>query len=75
MAGIEIASVYVDTRQVGYVEPVVKKQEAAPASPIEGYYVVGDTVDKLTPVSGSPPKWYCTVAGSPGTWKATANLP
>lgn len=35
---------------------------------------VGDTIYKSNPVSGGPPGFVCTTAGTPGTWKAMANL-
>lgn len=47
-------------------------QQAAP--PTTGTWRVGDIVWNNAPASGSPPGWMCTVAGTPGTWKAMANL-
>lgn len=46
----------------------------AAAAPSYGDYLVGDTVWNVTPVVGQPVGWKCTVAGSPGTWVAMANL-
>lgn len=37
-------------------------------------WAVGDKFDTTTPVVGQPTGWYCTVAGTPGTWVALANL-
>ena len=38
-----------------------------------GYYV-GDINYRTNPASGGPPGDVCTVVGTPGTWKAMANL-
>jgi hypothetical protein len=37
-------------------------------------WAVGDTVFNSAPVAGQPTGWKCTVAGTPGTWVALANL-
>lgn len=44
------------------------------AAPIAGTWRIGDTVWNSTPASGGPPGWVCTTGGTPGTWKAMANL-
>lgn len=44
------------------------------ASPATGTWSVGDTCWNGTPVVGQPIGWKCTVAGTPGTWVAMANL-
>ncbi len=44
------------------------------AAPAAGAWLVGDSVVNDTPVVGQPTGWKCTVAGSPGTWVALANL-
>lgn len=44
------------------------------AEPTAGTWAVGDTVWNSVPVSGGTPGWVCTTAGTPGTWKAMANL-
>lgn len=44
------------------------------ASPSTGTWRVGDRVWNSTPTVGQPIGWICTVAGSPGTWVALANL-
>jgi len=46
----------------------------ATAAPTAGTWARGDRVWNTTPSSGGPPGWVCTTAGSPGTWKAMANL-
>lgn len=43
-------------------------------APVIGQWVVGDTVEQSVPVVGSPKRWRCTVAGSPGTWVSEGNL-
>jgi len=42
--------------------------------PAAGTWTVGDHVQQSIPVSGTPPGAYCTIAGTPGTWKTEANL-
>jgi hypothetical protein len=44
------------------------------AAPVAGTWRVGDIVMNSAPAAGQPPGWVCTVAGTPGTWKAMANL-
>jgi hypothetical protein len=44
------------------------------ALPTTGTWRVGDIVYNNAPASGQPPGWVCTVAGTPGTWKAMSNL-
>ena len=43
-------------------------------APTAGTWAVGDRVINKTPVVGQPLGWRCTVAGTPGTWVAEANL-
>jgi hypothetical protein len=44
------------------------------AAPTTGTWRVSDIVWNNAPAAGQPPGWVCTVAGTPGTWKAMANL-
>jgi hypothetical protein len=44
------------------------------AAPTTGTWGVGDIVMNTTPSAGGVPGWICTTAGTPGTWKAMANL-
>jgi len=44
------------------------------AAPTVGTWSVGDVVWKQIPTAGTTPGWVCTTAGTPGTWKAMANL-
>lgn len=44
------------------------------AAPVAGTFVVGDIVLNTVPAAGGTPGWVCTTAGTPGTWKAMANL-
>lgn len=46
----------------------------ATAPPSVGTYEVGDVIWKDNPSAGSSPGWVCVTAGTPGTWKAMANL-
>ena len=42
--------------------------------PATGTWKVGDYVKNVNPVIGNPKGWYCTVAGTPGTWVSEGNL-
>ena len=44
------------------------------AVPSTGTWQVGDYVRNNTPAVGQPKGWYCTVAGTPGTWVSEGNL-
>lgn len=44
------------------------------SAPTAGTWQLGDTVFNSSPTAGGTPGWVCTAAGSPGTWKAMANL-
>ena len=43
-------------------------------APASEAWIVGDTATNTAPAAGGPPGWMCTTAGTPGTWKAMANL-
>jgi hypothetical protein len=42
--------------------------------PASGTWLRGDYVRNGAPAVGSPKGWYCTVAGTPGTWVSEGNL-
>lgn len=44
------------------------------AAPTTQYHFPGERVMHSAPAVGSPTGWVCTVAGTPGTWVALANL-
>lgn len=44
------------------------------AAPTAGGWMVGDTCWNSAPAAGQPIGWKCTIAGTPGTWTAMANL-
>lgn len=46
----------------------------ASAAPTTGTYERCDIVWNLAPLAGGTPGWVCVDSGSPGTWKAMANL-
>jgi hypothetical protein len=55
--------------------PYPQNEEYSGASPpITGTWSVSDVFSNSAPVPGGTPGWVCTTAGSPGTWKAMANL-
>lgn len=43
-------------------------------APSYGTWLRGDYVRNGAPAVGSPKGWYCTVAGTPGTWVSEGNL-
>lgn len=47
---------------------------SASAIPTTGTWKRGDIVWNTTPSAGGAPGWMCVTAGTPGTWKAMANL-
>jgi len=46
----------------------------AAATPASGEWARGDIIWNNTPSAGGNPGWVCTTGGTPGTWKAMANL-
>lgn len=44
------------------------------AAPTTGTWARGDQVWSTTPAAGGSPGWVCVTGGTPGTWKAMANL-
>lgn len=44
------------------------------AAPTVGTWQRGDIVWNTSPSAAAPPGWVCVTAGTPGTWKAMANL-
>jgi hypothetical protein len=44
------------------------------AIPVSGSFNRGDIVLNATPSAGGTPGWVCVTSGTPGTWKAMANL-
>lgn len=44
------------------------------AAPTAGTWAVGDHCAKTNPAIGQPKGWFCTVAGTPGTWTSEGNL-
>lgn len=55
------------------VYPVQKVAYDATA-PSAGYWTQGDIVWNTSPSAGGAPGWMCVTSGTPGTWKAMANL-
>lgn len=46
----------------------------ATAVPSAGSHLVGDHAVRSVPTAAATPGWYCTASGTPGTWKAEANI-
>lgn len=58
----------------GYSSSALTRQYYGSATPTTGAWLRGDIVWNTAPSSGGTPGWMCTTSGSPGTWKAMANL-
>jgi hypothetical protein len=56
------------SRKIGY--PTVYST----AVPTGGFYEAGTVCLNTTPSAGGTPGWVCVTSGTPGTWKAMANL-
>lgn len=54
-----------------YPKNIITRASAAPTS---GSWASGDVVWHTAPSAGGVPGWMCITSGSPGTWKAMANL-
>jgi parallel beta-helix repeat protein len=60
-------------RSEGNAQPTVI-QTVGNAAPTTNTWARGDYVKNATPTAGQPKGWYCTVAGTPGTWVSEGNL-
>ena len=54
--------------------PAAANQPIAVAAPTAGTYTLGQIVWNAEPASSEAAGWICTVAGSPGTWKAFGTI-
>lgn len=64
VAGLEALAIVDDTR--------IHFESAA--SPTGRTFAVGDYAKNRAPATGQPKGWFCTVAGTPGTWVSEGNL-
>lgn len=64
------------THQFGYpgVSGIARSVVLGTAAPTGGYWRLGDRCWNTEPVASGTPGWICTIAGTPGTWNAMANL-
>ena len=51
-----------------------RKEVFTSTAPATGSWRLGDLAWNTAPSAGGTPGWVCTTAGTPGTWKAMANL-
>jgi hypothetical protein len=74
-AAISAATITVVTDR-SRVVPYISNEacESASAAPTTGFWGVGDAIANSAPAAGGTPGWTCVTAGTPGTWKAQANL-
>lgn len=49
-------------------------EEWGAAAPVAGAHLINDKVWNNAPAAGAPAGWVCSASGTPGTWKAMANL-
>lgn len=59
-------------RNGGSLTSIKRSQDTA--APTTGTWKRGDVVWNLTPSAAGAPGWICVTAGTPGTWKAMANV-
>jgi hypothetical protein len=59
---------------VDYRDNTGRRVGRGTAAPAAGAWLQGDTVWNTAPAAGGIPGWMCTTAGTPGTWKAMADL-
>ena len=52
----------------------VPKEVYLDSIPTTGIWSLGDKIIKMTPTAGGNIGWVCTVAGTPGTWKAFGTI-
>jgi hypothetical protein len=60
-------------RSEGNAQPTVI-HTVGNAIPTTNTWARGDYIKNATPTVGSPKGWYCTAAGTPGTWVSEGNL-
>ncbi|MDX1370851.1 MAG: glycosyl hydrolase family 28-related protein [Nitrososphaeraceae archaeon] len=58
----------------GFINPIDRPIVWRTAAPTTGTWENGAIVWNRTPAAGGVPGWICTSSGTPGTWKAMANL-
>ena len=61
-------------QDIDYMKLGGKRHHYGTAAPTSGDWEQGDIVWNTAPSAGGPPGWMCVTSGSPGTWKAMANL-
>jgi hypothetical protein len=69
-ANVEIAKLAFQSQQGSYPVRVFRGNGA----PTVGTWSRGDIVNAILPTAGATPGHVCTASGTPGTWKAMANL-
>jgi hypothetical protein len=57
-----------------YTNSALSRHYYGATTPATGAWQRGDIMWNTAPAAGGTPGWMCTTAGSPGTWKAMANL-
>lgn len=70
---IRLPDIYYQATATGWNAGSVRRGIGT-AAPTIGTYARGDIVWNSEPSAGGPPGWVCVTAGSPGTWKAMANV-
>lgn len=71
---MRVSAVAPDVPAAGTPFPENLVDPIATAAPASGTYEQGRRVYNATPATGQPIGWVCTVAGSPGTWKAFGTI-
>lgn len=70
--GNVITNALTASTQIGYAG--AQYMYSGTAIPVSGTYNRGDIIWNAQPSAGGTPGWVCTTSGTPGTWKAMANI-
>jgi hypothetical protein len=71
---VNAASILGGISYEGFPDFAGHRMEWAASAPAAGTWSQGDVVWNTGAAAGVAPGWVCTSAGTPGTWKAMANL-
>jgi hypothetical protein len=71
-----VGSFFIGQEQTAFLPSYKRgpKEGFGATAPAAGTWAAGDRAWHTAPAAGGAPGWVCTAAGSPGTWKAMANL-
>lgn len=71
---IILPDIYYQKLTIGWNTGDEVSRSVGTAAPVAGTWKRGDILWNSQPSAGGTPGWMCVTAGTPGTWKAMANL-